>query len=124
MGSIPLGKVGEITEAVVNMLGLSVVPGTPVFIGQTNIAHMMKKHPIEYNKYGVYIHDIISAPDYIGINPGDGSIEYAKDFPISGDFVKVAVRISKSGKYFARSIYILNPSRVQNFIANGTLKKS
>lgn len=122
MSSGQLGKVGEITEAVINILGLSITSGTPIFIGQSNIEHMLNKHPDEYIKYGCYIHDIVSAPDYVGINPGDGSIEYVKDFPVDNDYVKVAVRVSKSGTYFTRSLYILNPSRVQSFIANGTLK--
>ena len=116
------GKVGEITEVVINALGLSVAPGTAIYIGRSNVAHMLNKHPAEYIKYGAYIHNIVSAPDYVGINPGDGSIEYVKDFPVDADFVKVAVRVSQSGAYYARSLYVLNHSRVQNFIANGTLK--
>jgi hypothetical protein len=83
---------------------------------------MMNKHPVEYIRYGAYIHDIVSAPDYIGINPGDGSIEYVKDFPVNNDYVKVAVRVANSGEYFARSLYILSPAKVQSFIFNGTLK--
>ena len=121
MSGAPLGKVGEITAVVINALGLPITPGTPIYIGRSNIEHMMNKHLTEYVKYGSYISDIVSAPDYVGVNPGDGSIEYVKDFPVDFDFVKVAVRVSRSGTYFARSLYILNPSRVQNFICNGTL---
>jgi hypothetical protein len=117
-----LGKVGEITQAVIEALGLSAAPGTPIFIGLSNVSHMMNKHPEEYVKYGAYIHDIVGTPDYVGLNPGDGSIEYVKEYQIYGDFVKVAVRVSRSGTYFARSLYILNPARVHSFIANGTLK--
>jgi hypothetical protein len=122
MSGTSLGQVGEITEAVINALGISVVSGTPIYIGQTNIEHMIAKHSAEYVKYGAYIHDIVSTPDYVGINPGDGSIEYVKNFPVDSNFVKVAVRVSQRGKYFARSLYILNTERVRNFIANGTLK--
>jgi hypothetical protein len=122
MNDIKPGKVGEISEAVINTLGLSVLPGTPVYIGQSNITHMLQKHVAEYVKYGSYIHDIVSFPDYVGLNPGDGSVEFVKEFPVNNDFVKVAVRVSKSGIFFARSIYILNPNRVNNFIASGTLK--
>ena len=83
---------------------------------------MLRKHPAEYIKYGCYIHDIISKPDYVGINPGDGSIEYVKDFPAEGNFVKVAVRAANSGEYFVRSVYVLSSSKVQRYIFNGTLK--
>jgi hypothetical protein len=122
MNSGPLGKVGEITEAVITALNLPITPGTPIYIGQSNIEHMLNKHAGDDVKYGCYIHDIVGSPDYVGINPGDGSIEYVKDFPVDGDYVKVAVRIANSGTYFARSIYALNPGRVQNFITSGTLK--
>ena len=46
-----------------------------------------------------------------------------KDFQINGEYVKVAVRLSGGGSLYARSLYVLNPNRVQNFIAKGTLKK-
>jgi hypothetical protein len=58
---------------------------------------MLQKHVAEYVKYGSYIHDIVSSPDYVGLNPGDGSVEFVKEFPVNNDFVKVAVRVSKSG---------------------------
>lgn len=122
MDASQLGKVGEITEVVINALGLSAAPGTPIYFGKSNLEHMLNKHAPEYIKYGCYIHDIVSSPDYVGMNPGDNSIEYVKDFPVDNDYVKVAVRVSNSGTYFARSLYVLNPSRVKNFIANGTLK--
>ena len=123
MSDIQPIKAGEITEAVINALGLSIAPCTPIYIGQSNIDHMKKKHPVEYIKYGSYIPEVIKAPDYVGVNPKDKSIEYVKDFPIDNDYVKVAVRVSKSGTHFARSIYILKTPRVHNFIAKGTLRK-
>jgi hypothetical protein len=61
------GKVGEITQAVIEALGLSAAPGTPIFIGLSNVSHMMNKHPEEYVKYGAYIHDIVNTPDYVGL---------------------------------------------------------
>ena len=44
------GKVGEITESVIEALGLSIEPGTPIFIGQSNIDHMMSRHPDDFAK--------------------------------------------------------------------------
>jgi hypothetical protein len=115
-------KIGEITAEVVAALNLSIVPGTSICLGQSNIQHMLNKHPADYAKYGAYLGEIISAPDYVGVNPSNGSIEYVKDFLVDGEFVKVAVRISRGGRFYARSLYVLNPARVQNFIANGSLK--
>lgn len=66
----------------------------------------------------------MASPDYVGQNPTDGSIEYVKEFLLSGEYVKVAVRLSKSDRYYARSLYVLNNNRVRNYIAKGTLKKT
>ena len=73
-------------------------------------------------KYGAYISDIINFPDYAAINQKDQSIELVKTFLIHNEYVKVAVRVSDNGRYFARSLYVLNDKRVKNFIQKGTLK--
>ena len=116
-------EVGKLSERVTSLLGLPLQAGKPILLGTGNIAHMMNRHPADYAKYGQYIPYILAAPDYVGQNPSDGSIEYVKDFQINGEYVKVAVRISGGGTLFARSLYVLNPNRVQNFINKGTLKK-
>ncbi len=116
-------QVGSIKSDVIKALGLTVTDNTPIYLGPSNIQHMNQKHSADYQKYGKQIPAILASPDYVGINPSDGSIEYVKEFLIAGEYVKVAVRIAGSGKYFARSLYVLNPNRVKNFIAKGTLKK-
>jgi hypothetical protein len=116
-------QVGQIKPDVIAALNLSIPADTPIYIGDSNISHMKSKHPNDYAKYGQYINVILASPDYVGINPSDNSIEYVKEFVINNDFVKVAVRVSQSGNLYARSLYILNPNRVKNFVANGTLKK-
>lgn len=83
---------------------------------------MKSRHPAEYEKYGVDIPLILSYPDYIGINKKDNSIEYVKEYKIDNEYVEVAVRVSHTNNYFARSIYTLNKNRVKNFITKGTLK--
>lgn len=116
-------QIGSIKSNVIQALGLTVTDNTPIYLGPSNIQHMIQRHPADYQKYGQYIPDILASPDYVGTNPSDGSIEYVKKFLVDGKYVKVAVRISGSGKYFARSLYVLNSNRVQNFIAKGTLKQ-
>lgn len=114
--------IGSITEDVIQLLGLSVPAGTPIHVGQSNLAHMQQKHAADYAKYGYDIQSILAAPDYVGLNPKDGSIEYVKEYLQDGEWVKVAVRVSVSGRYYARSLYVLNSNRVSNFIQKGTLK--
>lgn len=85
---------------------------------------MQTSHPSDFAKYGGELINILAYPDYVGANPKDGSMEYVKEFLMDGEYVKVAVRLSGKGLYFARSLYVLNPKRVQNYIAKGTLKKT
>ena len=73
--------------------------------------------------YGERIPEIIDSPDYVAKNPSDNSIEYVKEFSVNDGYVKVAVRVSNSGVYYARSMYVLNTNRVNNYIRKGTLLK-
>lgn len=114
--------IASITQNIIDLLGLDCEPGTPIYLGDSNIAHMQSSHPLDFKIYGSDIGLILKAPDYVALNK-DGSIEYVKEFKINADFVKVAVRITKSGKYFARTLYVLNTKRVIDYIAKGTLKK-
>ena len=116
-------EVGKVSARVISLLGASLQIVQPIYLGPSNIAHMQSSHPADYAKYGQCIPLILAQPDYVGENPKDGSIEYVKDFQINGEFVKVAVRLSGGGTLFARSLYVLNPNRVNNFIQKGTLKK-
>lgn len=116
-------QVGKLTERVIKLLGLNIPIDTPIFLGESNIKHMQSSHPEDYAKYGANISEILTCPDYCGINPKDGSIEFVKEYEIDGEFVKVAVRVSNGGNMYARSLYVLNYNRTQNFISKGTLKK-
>ena len=115
--------VGTISEKVKNLLNLSIIDDNNIYIGKSNIEHMQRRHSLDYKKYGNQIQNILKYPDYIGLNPKDNSIEYVKNFLIDNEYVKVAVRISKGNKYYARSLYVLNKKRTENFIKKGTLKR-
>ncbi len=106
------------------LLGISAPKDRTIYFSQTNLAHMKSSHPNDFAKYGKELENILKEPDYVGQNPSDGSIEYVKEFKIDSEYVKVAVRLSRSERYFARSLYVLNNNRVANFIRKGTLKKT
>lgn len=116
-------KVGTVSENVKKLLGLSLAGDNSIYMSATNIAHMESSHPSDYAKYKNQIQNILASPDYVGQNPNDNSIEYVKNFIIDNEYVKVAVRLSSGNKYYARSLYVLNKRRVENFIKKGTLKK-
>ncbi len=105
------------------MLSLHYPAGTEIWLSKSSIAHITSKHPGPYGIYAKDIPHIISSPEYVGINPKDGSIEFVRQNPLNGDYVKVAVRVSTKGIMFVRSLYVLNSKRVNNFIKNGQLKK-
>lgn len=116
--------IGKITSNVIEILKIDTPTDSNIYIGESNIIHMKKRHPNDYAKYGQYLSTILSAPDYVGINTSDDSIEYVKEFVVNGDYVKVAVRATETNKkYYVKTMYVLNPKRTQNFIAKGTLKK-
>ena len=115
--------VGSISENIKKLLGLSSVGDDNIYMSATNIAHMESSHPSDYAKYKDQIQNILASPDYVGQNPNDNSIEYVKNFIIDSEYVKVAVRLSSGNKDYARSLYVLNKRRVENFIKKGTLKK-
>lgn len=122
---IPTGaeKIGEISEKVRNILELDIAIGTPIYIGSTNIDHMQREHPVEFERYFNLLPKIISTPDYVGINPKDDSIEYIKSFPSSGgNYLKLAVRISKDRFLFARSLYEILERTVKSRAKKGMLK--
>lgn len=120
---IDIKVIGEVTDRVTSLLDTVPADDRKIYFAQSNLEHMKRSHPSDFEKYGRELVNILSSPDYVGQNPSDGSIEYVKEFLVDGEYVKVAVRLSHSNRYFARSLYVLNNNRVKNFIAKGTLKR-
>jgi len=115
--------VGVISEKVKDTLGLDLEVGTPIYVGPTNIEHMQREHPTEYERYYRLLPRIISAPDFVGQNPKDSSIEYIKAFSTTtGKYLKLAVRISGDGFLFARSFYEIFERTVKKRTEKGMLK--
>ena len=117
-----LVKVGETSLRLIQLLGLTCAPGTPIFMGPSNIEHMKNKHPDDFNTYHDQIPSILSSPDYVR-KSSDGSIEYVKEFRYNSEYVKVAVRMSGGYTWYLRTMYVLNTNRVNNYIQKGTLLK-
>lgn len=115
--------VGHISQAVIETLGLKLEPGTPIFIGESNIEHIKSRHPYEYDVYYKDIGAIINSPDYVGLNPKDGSILFVKLYRINEDYIRVAVKITAGGKCFARTLHSLSTCNAERYIEKGTLKR-
>ena len=115
--------VGYISQSVIKRLHLEMEPNTPVFIGESNIEHIKSRHPYEYDKYYKDISVIINAPDYVGLNPKDGSILFVKLYKIDGEYVRVAVKITSGRKCFAKTLHLLSTCNAERHLEKGTLKK-
>lgn len=114
--------VGRISDRVIELLEIAIPDDRNIYLGYSNINHMMESHEYDYEQYGDKIEDIIESPDYIGLHK-NGSIEYYKEYRVNDDTVKLAVRISGSGMYYARTLYTVDSERVATYVAKGTLKK-
>jgi len=115
-------QIGKIDQRVINLFGLNIIAGTPIYLSDSNIEHMIKSHPQDFEYYGMDMENILKYPDFVGINPGDGSIEYVKLYPVQNkEYIKVAVRVSAAGNYFARSLYSRSVVKMERFIKKGYL---
>ena len=116
-------KIGEFTKTIIDLLGLDIDEGTPIYIGESNISHMKERHQYEFELYFPHIEEILRAPDYVGFNSKHGSIDFVKVFQIGNDHVQVSVKVTASGTYFARTLFVLMTYKAERFIENGTLKR-
>ncbi len=79
---------------------MKITAGTPIYIGPSNIEHIKSRHPYEYEKYFLYISDILAAPSYVGRNPSDQSVTFVKYFQTGEEYVRVVVRVRTNGTAF------------------------
>ena len=112
-------QVGIITEEVVSLLGLSIEPGTPILLGESNYKHMQESHPEAFADYFEELENILAHPDFVNLNPKDGSVKYIKHI---FENVAVGVRVSASGTAFARTIFIVETWKLRQYEAGGYLK--
>lgn len=76
-------QVGVLCQRVIDLLGLSMTEGQSILLGESNIAHMVSRHPADFALYGEYIPLILAEPDYVALNAKDGSIEYVKEVQVN-----------------------------------------
>lgn len=115
--------VGHISQEIIDKLNIDLKADTPIYIGNSNIEHIKRRHPYEYDLYFPHIEEILSHPDYIGKNPSDGSIAYVKIFHVDNEYIRVAVRITPNGTPFAKSLHLLSTYNAERYIKHGTLIK-
>lgn len=55
-------KIGTFEKHIIELLELDIVPGTPIFIGESNVSHIKSRHPYEFDKYLPDIEHIVKNP--------------------------------------------------------------
>jgi hypothetical protein len=108
-------QIGVVKERVINLLNLKIEEGSPILCGESNIEHMKADHPDDYNKYGSHLKDIINNPTYVAKHPKKDSIEYIKVFTNGDEHVLVAVRATTRGSIFARTLFVMDPEKVEKY---------
>ena len=116
-------QIGKLNRKVIELLDLEYKSEIPIILGESNIEHMKRQHPNDYEKYGRDIPKIINNPTYVAKNPNQGSIEYIKEYRINKEHVLVAVRVSNSGKLFARTLFIMTDKKKNIYLQRGYAKE-
>ena len=117
-------KIGKFSKKIIDLLNLNIPENTEIYIGNQNREHMEKKHSHDYYYYHHLLPNIISNPDYVGIEPKNNSIEYIKEVSIDPSvIIKIAIRVSSNGKYFDRTMYNISDHKIQSALNKGYLFK-
>lgn len=119
-------RVGYIQEKVIDLCPsdkMTLTLNQPIFISEGNEDHIKSEHPEEYNQYFTELSDILANPDYLGVHPSGRSIQYFKFFGDGPDRILVAVRATKRGTLFVRSLYSVPEENFENYLKSGTITK-
>lgn len=117
-------KIGKFSKKIIDLLNLNIPENTEIYIGNQNREHMEKKHSHDYYYYHHLLPNIISNPDYVGIEPKNNSIEYIKEVSIDPSvIIKIAIRVSSNGKYFVRTMYNISDHKIQSALNKDYLFK-
>ena len=116
-----LTPVGQYRASYNRALGLT-LPCSAIFQSKGLRSHVLKRHP-HCLKYLDLIPEILSAPDYLGVNPKEAhSIEFVKCYD---DAVLVAVKLDLRHDYlYVASVYDISESKLRRRIHSQRLMKT
>lgn len=108
-----LRPVGRYIDTYNRVLGIQ-LPCNTIFQSGGLFTHISKRHP-ECLKYIDKINDIISNPDYLGVNPKEeNSIEFVKRY---SDNILVAVKLDSGNNYlYVASLYKISEGKLERRI--------
>lgn len=119
---LKVAKIGVLTCDIINLIGLNRNPGD-ILLWQDRFKYI-EKHKNDFSSEEEYyyhiekIPSIIEAPNYVGLHPKDGSIQYIKEI---NKIMLVGVRIRAAGNLNFRSAYPISKETLKNYISCKTV---
>ena len=113
--------IGRIQRLTIDLIGLTVPCDREIFLSEYDHLHMQTDHPSDYEKYFGNITDILQSPNYLAKHPRKQSVEHIKVF--GKDYVLVPVHVTSNNKLFAKTIFVMEPRKVQKYFEVGAMIK-
>lgn len=116
--------VGRITNKLLKFLELD-AKETNVVIWKDRMKYL-EKHKKDFEtdeawlRHVEEIPNIIENPDYVGLHPSDGSVQFIKQID---KYMMVGVRIKTKGNWAIRSSYPISEDNLQRYIECGRVKR-
>ena len=84
--------------------------------------HILKRHP-DCLQYVGLIPDILSSPDYIGVNPNEKSISFEL-VKVVAENVQIGIKLDAAENYlYVATLHTITSAKLKHGIENGRLKK-
>ena len=115
-------KVGKYNTELNNILGIN-IDELEIYRSKGLPTHMVKRKHYNCLKYIDYIPEIISNPDFAGINPNEKgiSLELVKRY---SDNVMVGIKLDADGEYlYISTMHDVQESKIQRRLFSGRLKQ-
>ena len=115
-------EVGEYNQTFNELMGLA-IPIHKIYRSKGLPSHLVKRQHFDCLKHIDDIPDIISSPDYIGINPNEpgDSIELIKTYDKN---ILIGIKLDSDGDYlYISSMYVIQESKIERRINGGRIKK-
>jgi hypothetical protein len=84
--------------------------------------HILKRHP-DCLQYISLIPEIISSPDYIGVNPNETSVSFEL-VKVLSDNIQLGIKLDSGENYlYVATLHTITSSKLEHGVKNGRLKK-
>ena len=115
-------KVGKYNSKFNDILGIN-IDNLDIYRSKGLPSHIVKRKHYKCLKYIDYISDIISNPDYVGINPNekDTSIELIKRY---SDTIMIGIKLDTTGNYlYVSTMHEVQESKISRRLHSGRIKQ-